>query len=211
MAAKGVAVVQHRCRCLGWNPLFTSGGPPWAKRLRAGKPVLVAWEKSGEGIVASGNESRKAGRDYSGEGLNGNQPNHLGAWSICRVVWGALQWRGFLSRLAVIFTFWCSKAWIDGWGSVLDGPYRPSFYVHCVLKTEPFWKNSFSGQLCNGFFISDSAECHLGLKRGAVLFSFFAHCRMLSSGGAQSLTYCPVFRIHRIPSSSICQSEYLLL
>jgi len=41
------------------------------KRLRAGQPVLIAWEKSAEGIVAGGNEPRKAGRTHPGEGLNG--------------------------------------------------------------------------------------------------------------------------------------------
>ncbi len=45
----------------------------------------------------------------------------------------------------------------------------------------------FYGQLCNGFFISDSAKGHFGLKRGAILSPFFAHCRLFSNGCGSEL------------------------
>jgi hypothetical protein len=52
------------------------------KWLRAGQPVLIAWKKSAEGIVAAGETSPAgAGRTHPGEGLNGPQPNGLGKWS----------------------------------------------------------------------------------------------------------------------------------
>ena len=39
--------------------------------LGVGQPALTAWEKSAEGILAGGNEPRRAGRTHPGEGPNG--------------------------------------------------------------------------------------------------------------------------------------------
>ncbi len=43
-------------------------------RLRAEQPVLTAWEKSADGIVAGGNEPYSVGRPHPGEGPNGARP-----------------------------------------------------------------------------------------------------------------------------------------
>ncbi len=51
----------------------------------------------------------------------------------------------------------------------------------------------FYGQLCNGFFISDNAKRHLGFKRWAVLFPFFAHSQILSREGDSELNTLPRF------------------